>query len=304
MMLYYSCDENGSLQSFSPQLLGEDMPIIVQLVFCSLVGGVFSLIGGVLLTINRRAHNFAGYATAFAAGALLAAAFVDLLPEAMEQAEPTLTLIFTMIGLIVFFFLEAGLNWFHSHAHEDEDGHDHDHSSEYNEEASATGATEAANRVEPIIPMIILGGTLHHIIDGVAIAAGFLISPTSGIVVTLAIAAHEIPHRLGDFGIMLHNGLSKTKTIVINLATAMSATVSAVVFYLLGNLAEGIMAPLLGVVAGFFIYIAATDIIPTIHKERNRLMVLKKSLWLIGGVVVVSAAILVLHGMVVGLGIE
>jgi zinc and cadmium transporter len=334
------------------------MPVIIQLIICSLVGGAFSLAGGLLLALNQRIRTFSGYATAFAAGALLAAAFVDLLPEAIEQSEATPILIFTMVGLILFFLLEAGINWFHSHAHEDEDEHSHAHggqehearfhsgqssigSGEYSHhnhlgsvgteeaglaavgvaddtavetaaeaaagvavEAAVETAVEAAARTEPIVAMVILGGTLHHIIDGVAIAAGFLISPSSGMVVTLAIAAHEIPHRLGDFGILLHYGLGRTKTIVINVLSALAATASAVAFYLLGNVAERTLAPLLGIVAGFFIYIAATDIIPTIHKEPSRAMVFKKSLWLILGVVVVSVAIIALHSFVAGAGLE
>lgn len=315
------------------------MPVIIQLIICSLVGGAFSLAGGLLLALNQRIRTFSGYATAFAAGALLAAAFVDLLPEAIEQSEATPILIFTMVGLILFFLLEAGINWFHSHAHEDEDEHSHAHGGQEHEarfhsgqssigpdqhnhpgsvgaeeaglaavdvvgEAEAEAVSGATARTEPIVAMVILGGTLHHIIDGVAIAAGFLISPSSGMVVTLAIAAHEIPHRLGDFGILLHYGLGRTKTIVINVLSALAATASAVAFYLLGNVAERTLAPLLGIVAGFFIYIAATDIIPTIHKEPSRTMVFKKSLWLILGVVVVSVAIIALHSFVAGAGLD
>jgi zinc and cadmium transporter len=286
------------------------MPVFIQLILCSLVGGAFSLFGGVLMTLSKRARTFSGHATAFAAGALLAAAFVDLLPEAVELSDAEPTLIFTMVGLILFFLLEGGINWFHSHAHGDEDGPEHSHDGhshgdghghagphdEHAAEGEGEGGEDGSG--QPIIAMVILGGVLHHVIDGVAIAAGFLIAPASGIIVTLAIGAHEIPHRIGDFGVMLHYGMGRTQTIIVNLLSALATTLAAVSFYLLGNVSEVAMAPLLGLVAGFFIYIAATDIIPTIHRERDRRMVFTKSLWLIAGVVVVSAAILLLHGMV------
>jgi zinc and cadmium transporter len=160
-----------------------------------------------------------------------------------------------------------------------------------------------ASRVEPIFVMVILGGVLHHVIDGVAIAAGFLISPASGIIVTLAIASHEIPHRIGDFGILLHFGMSRNRTILISVLSSLAATVSAVSLYLLGSDVSAVLSPVLGIAAGFFIYIAATDIIPTIHQEQDRIMVLKKSLWLIAGVTIVSISILLLEGFFTGVGL-
>ncbi|MDR1713708.1 MAG: ZIP family metal transporter [Coriobacteriales bacterium] len=258
------------------------MPVIAMVIICSLVGGAFSLVGGLILSISRRVEVFAGYATAFAAGALLAAAFMDLLPEAIEETAAGSTLAFTMIGLIAFFLLESCVNWFHKHDHPPEEHDDN----------------------EVLVPMVVLGDTLHNAIDGAAIAAGFLVSPVSGVIVTLAIAAHEIPQEIGDFGIMLHSGVSRNRTILINLASALAATVSAVIFYLLGDAVEITLAPLLGIVAGFFIYIAATDIIPTIHKERDRLVQLKKAFWLIAGVVVVSLAVAALHTFANTLGLE
>ena len=276
------------------------MPILLQLVLCSLVGGAFSLIGGVLLAYHKRSNSLAGYATSFAAGALLAAAFVDLLPEALEGAEPLVPMACTMLGLILFFLLEAGVNWFHSHSHsesEDTPRCEHEHHAECPD-------SHEDNRSEPIIAMVVLGGALHHAIDGVAIAAGFLVSPVSGLIVTMAIAAHEIPHRIGDFGIMLHHGWNRTKTLAVSLVISLATTASAVVFYLLGDAVEIPMAPLLGVVAGFFIYIAVADILPAIHREKDRRKVFFKSLWLIVGIVVVSSAILALHGLVSTIGIH
>jgi zinc and cadmium transporter len=245
---------------------------MLWVIICSLIGGVLSLIGGVILIAVKKGQRFAVYATAFAAGALLAAAFVDLLPEALEDNEPRTILISTMIGLVFFFLLEGAINWFHRHSHNQE-------------------------KIEPIVPMIVLGDTIHNFIDGIAIAAGFLISPVSGIIVTLAVAAHEIPQEIGDFGVLLHHGIKKPKVILINVLSALASTVSAIIFYALGTTTDISIAPLLGVVAGFFIYIAATDIIPTIHQEKVKKEIVKKSICLLAGLLLVSFTIVTLHAV-------
>ncbi|MDR2063294.1 MAG: ZIP family metal transporter [Candidatus Nomurabacteria bacterium] len=251
------------------------MPVIAQVVICSLVGGVLSLVGGLVLAMSNHRARLAEYATAFAAGALLTAAFLDLLPEALEkEADVRLVLMSAFLGLILFFILEGALKWFHSHK---------------------TSTRKPAKGVAPMVPMIIIGDTIHNFIDGVAIASGFLISPLSGIVVTLAVTAHEVPQEIGDFGVMLNSGMKRRKVIMVNAASALATTVSAVVFYMIGEAAEISFAPLLGLVAGFFIYIALSDIIPTIHREKNKLVAFKKSLVLLTGVLLVGVAVVTLH---------
>ncbi|MDR2336700.1 MAG: ZIP family metal transporter [Candidatus Nomurabacteria bacterium] len=254
---------------------GGIVSIITQVIICSLVGGVLSLVGGLLLAMNKHHARLAEYATAFAAGALLIAAFLDLLPEALEdEPNASLVLISTLFGLIVFFMLEGALKWFHSHK---------------------TSTRQSSKEVAPMVPMIIIGDTIHNFIDGVAIASGFLISPLSGIVVTLAVTAHEVPQEIGDFGVMLNSGMKRSKVILINGLSALATTVSAIIFYIIGESVEISFAPLLGLVAGFFIYIALSDIIPTIHREKSKLVALKKSLVLLMGAVLVGVAIVALH---------
>lgn len=253
------------------------MPVILQVIICSLVGGIFSLIGGILLTFHKKAAKIAAYATPFAAGALLAAAFIDLLPEALEAgADHELVLLSALLGLTVFFLLETFIQCFHCHAH-----HKEPHRKNEN--------------VKPVVPLLILGDTLHNAIDGAAIAGAFLISPASGIIITIAIAAHEIPQEIGDFAVMIHHGLSRKRTIIINLLSAFAATVAAILFYLLGNQLSDFLPILLGFVAGFFIYIAATDIIPTIHQDPIRHSRNIKSFWFIAGIIIVSLTIYSLH---------
>ena len=251
------------------------MSSLSQVIFYSLIGGVFSLIGGFLLIANKnRAKNLAEYATPFAAGALLSAAFIDLLPEAAHSGDIDKALMFALVGILGFFLLERLLRWFHHH-------HEHD------DQAS-----------DPTASLIIVGDILHNFIDGIAIAAGFLVSPSTGIVVTLAVAAHEIPQEIGDFGLLLKKGLSRKKVIWVNVLSALATTIAAVTFFQLGQSAEVSLDIVLGLVAGFFIYIAVSDIIPTIHETEKKGVIGWHSGLLIIGAILVSVVTINLHGYI------
>lgn len=254
-------------------------------IFFSLIGGLFSLVGGVLMLLSKkRAARVAMGATPFAAGALLAAAFVDLLPDALgeitnlsdHEAIESFILgvsVAVMSGILVFFLLERAIHWFHHHRENGNTKHEKD----------------------ARIPLIILGDTVHNFIDGIAIAAAFLVSPATGIVVTLAVAAHEIPQEIGDFGLLLAKGVSRSKVLLANALSALATTVAAVTFYLIGTNVEIPLGIVLGLTAGFFIYIAVSDIIPTIHAHENKRFVGVQTLLFILGLIVVSFAILTAH---------
>lgn len=247
--------------------------MLFLVIICSLVGGVFSLIGGILLAANKRRASLAEYASAFAAGALLAAAFIDLLPEALEEGgDAHFVLISALAGLVFFFILEGVLGW-----------------------ATKRRKISKNKSLDPVVPMIIIGDTIHNFVDGVAIAAAFLISPISGVIVTAAVAAHEIPQEIGDFGILIKKGISRNKTILINILSALATTVSAIIFYILGTDTEISFAPILAAVAGFFIYIAVRDIIPSIHSDESKGAILKKSILLLVGILLVGGIIIALH---------
>lgn len=255
------------------------MPIILQVLVCSLVGGLFSLIGGLILLANKKHAKLAEYATAFAAGALLASALLDMFPEAVEgSGDVSLTAGFVLIGIVVFFLMEVFLNWFHRHGEHNKHG--------------------GSKSTDPVVPMVVVGDTVHNFIDGVAIAAGFLMSPASGVVVTLAVAAHEIPQEVGDFGLLLHKGVRRSRVLLINILSSLATVVAAVAFYLIGDGLEVSFAPALGIVAGFFIYIAASDIIPSIHSDKSHASKIKKALLVVVGILTVWAAITTLHGFI------
>jgi zinc and cadmium transporter len=249
------------------------MTSIWTVLFFSIVGGLFSLIGGFLLVAGKK-HTLkvAMYATPFAAGALLAAAFIDLLPEAAHEGNIDTGLLFTLIGILLFFLLERFLRWFHHH-HKEEDSHQ-----------------------DPRIPLIIIGDTVHNFIDGIAIAAGFLVDTPTGIAVTIAVAAHEIPQEIGDFGLLLNKGMPKNKVILVNILSALATSIAAVLFYSLGQNFEIRLDVVLGLVAGFFIYIAVSDIIPEIHRNEDQSIAGPQTLLLILGVIIVGLTTTILHG--------
>jgi len=218
-----------------------------HVLFFSLVGGLFSLAGGYILLSNKKsALALSRLATPFAAGALLAATFFDLLPEALGELSTERAMQWTLAGIVIFFLLEHFFHWFHHH---------HEHESE---------------RKTPA-PLIVVGDTLHNFIDGVAIGAAFLIDVPTGVVASMAIAVHEIPQEIGDFGLLLKFGYKKSQIIKINIVSALGASVGALATFWLGTNTELPTAALLALTAGMFIYVAASDLIPTIHQEtRNK----------------------------------
>jgi len=247
------------------------MTTFVYVLLFSFLGGVVSLAGAaILLRKESIAQKLAFYATPFAAGALLAAVFLDLLKEGLGESSANTVLMATLIGILLFFFAERFLRWFHHH-------HQHEKS-------------------DPSVPLIVAGDTLHNALDGVAIAAAFLVSVPTGIVTTIAVAAHEIPQEIGDFGLLLKKGVARKKVLLINLLSALATVVAAVITYLLGDADKLPIGFLLGISAGFLLYIALSDIIPLLHEDTDHKKIFDiQSILLVVGLVVVALSITLAH---------
>lgn len=244
---------------------------VLYMVLATLAGSILSLAGGLLLLRAKKRREAAILLTLpFGAGALLAAAFFDLLPEAFEIGDPQELLLWTLAGFIFFFVLERTASWFHHH---------HEHDKEHQ---------NAQQR-----RMIVVGDIMHNAIDGLAIASAFLVSIPTGIVTTLAVSAHEIPKELGTFALLLSRGWKDKTVILANLATALATVVTALFVYYLGTDAHLPVGPLLALTAGFFIYIAASDIIPEIHEQPRRTGTIQAAM-LVGGVALVGYVITLL----------
>lgn len=237
--------------------------------FWSLIGSVFSLVGGVVLVKNKHLRAVAiRYGLPFGAGALLAAAFLGILPEAVEMSDMQSVSIAALAGFLLFFVLERFLGWFHHHPH-------HHH----------RGTRDTTHKW-----LVVIGDTVHNAVDGVAIGAAFLVNPAAGIGTAIAVAAHEIPQEIGDFGILLGKGMRPRRVILVNVLSALATVVTAMTTFALGGLYEINPALLLAAAAGLFIYIAASDIIPDIHEQPRR-EGNRQTIMLFIGVLVIAAAI-------------
>ena len=254
------------------------MSLLGYIIVFSLGGSLLSMTGGiVLLSTERLADKLSRLAAPFAAGALLGTVFLDLLPEAAsEGGKPVFQ--WVLVGMILFFLLERFVLEFH---------HQHTHSHEPN---------EAPEMQDAAVPLIILGDAVHNFIDGVVIAGTFLVSIPLGIVTTLAVAAHEIPQEIGDFGLLLHRGVSKKRVLLYNVLGGLATVVAAVITYFVGARVITRMPIFLSLTAGFFIYIAASDLIPEIHRKRGRVAsgFIDTGL-LLAGIAVVWVAVRLLH---------
>lgn len=246
-------------------------------ILASLGGSLFSLVGGLLLLSKKLSvSRVQRVAIPFAAGALLAAAFMDLLPEAFEEAGSLKASIIVLVGFVAFFIFERFLGWFHHH-HAHPEAHPHDH------KQKTTGS------------LIVFGDTLHNLIDGLVIGAAFLVDPATGIITTLAIAAHEIPQEIGDFGVLLSLGMRRRNVLLVNIASALATVIAATAVYALGGVFEGLEPVLLALTAGMFIYIAASDLVPTIHNETSSRVANLQTLIFIIGITLVSLTIVSAH---------
>ncbi|OGY29392.1 MAG: hypothetical protein A3F35_01525 [Candidatus Woykebacteria bacterium RIFCSPHIGHO2_12_FULL_45_10] len=235
---------------------------LVYILIFNFAASLLSLTGGVILLLKtdlmgKIAHLLAS----FAAGALLGTVFFDLLPEAANIKTNHNIFLWTLVGVLAFFFLERSVHWLHHHQH-----------------------PHQKSDSKPTVLLLLLGDTVHNFIDGVAIATTFLVSVPLGIVTSVAVAAHEIPQEIGDFGVMLNEGYARRKIVLFNLFSAFASIVGAVITFFIGARIEGYLPILLALTAGFFIYIAASDLIPEIHENNLKGFAALESFLLVAGV--------------------
>ncbi len=217
---------------------------IISVIIVSLL----SFVGAVTLFLSKkRLESILLILVAFSTGALLGDAFIHLLPEAVEEAGGFKLEIglYIFVGILLFFSLEKFLRWRHCH---DIDCKEHP---------------------KHLGTMNLVGDGVHNFIDGILIGASFLVSIPLGITTTIAVAAHEIPQELGDFGILLHSGFSKKSAVWFNFFSACTAILGTVLTLAIGTRISAITNLMIPVTAGGFIYIALSGLIPELHKEEN-----------------------------------
>ncbi len=197
------------------------------------------------------------------AGTMLGAAFLHLLPESVETMDPHLAFQLALFSFISFFLLERFLHWRHCH-----------------DEAHLTRHT--------IGYMNLIGDGIHNFIDGLLIAASFAAGDTLGLVAVLAIALHEIPQEIGDFGVLLHSGFTRTRALVANILVSLTAVFGGVLGYFLSHQTEIFASYLVPIAAGGFLYIAGADLIPELKEGKTSKKTLATILMFILGIVLMS----------------
>ena len=206
---------------------------------------LISLIGVLTLSIKQeKLEKFFIYIIAFSAGALLGDAFIHLLPEAIEKSGFTILIsLYILSGIGFSFVVEKVIHWRHCH-HPTNKNHPH-----------------------PLTTMNLVGDSVHNFIDGIIIAASYLISIPVGIATTIAVAFHEIPQEISEYGVLIYGGYTRKKALLANFLIALTSVLGAIFTLIIGIKSESIITFLIPFAAGNFIYIATADLIPELHKN-------------------------------------
>ena len=237
-----------------------------QAILFGLAGSVGAILGAAALLVfsDRLRTRLLPCLLSYATGTLLGAAFLGMLPKALEQAPPALVSGAVLAGLVGFFILEKLVIWRHCH----------------DQDCQAHGRQGGV--------LILVGDAFHNFVDGVVIAAAFLYSQSLGIATALAVIAHEIPQELGDFAILLHSGLSKARAFVYNLVSSLTTLLGVVVgWYWLDETRQAIPF-VLAVSAASFIYIAVADLVPDLHRHATLTAGVRQVLLILAGIATIA----------------
>ncbi|HUW33745.1 MAG TPA: ZIP family metal transporter [Planctomycetota bacterium] len=227
------------------------MPILFWIIAATLFDSVVALVGVFSLWIKDRILKDLLFAlVAFSAGALLSGALLHLMAESIESKVLSVNTVFVLVlaGFSVFFMMEKFLYWRHCH----------------------NGVCE----VHPYTYLILFGDAAHNFIDGLVIAASFIVDVKFGMITTLMIISHEVPQELGDFAVLVYGGLSRKRALLYNFISQLTCVTGGLIGYAASSASSTFSIYLLPLAAGGFIYISASDLIPELHREAD----IKKSI--------------------------
>jgi len=238
--------------------------MLLRIIFFSLLGSVGSVLaaGAYLWFPRSTRERLIPWLISFATGTLLGVAFLGLIPEAAAETGTPVTLHYTLGGIILFFVLEKLVLWRHCH--------------QVDCEVHSTHG-----------PLILMGDAVHNLVDGVVIAAAFLNSPALGVTAALATILHEIPQEVGDFGILLNSGYQPLPALLLNTLSGLATLPGALLGYFFLTPVQNILPYVLALAAGSFIYIAAADLIPTLHQQTSLKISLRQLAFMLAGIVLI-----------------
>jgi len=216
--------------------------ILLWILLATVIMGLLSLVGIITFILKKDfVDRILILLVGFSAGALIGGAFINILPEAISEFPSPYTSFYILIGFVCFFVLERYLHWRHCH--------------------------DDTCKVHAFTYLNLVGDGLHNFIDGLVIAVAFLANPGLGLMTTLAIVCHEIPHELGNFCVLVYGGFSRKKALIMNFIFSLTAIAGGLIGYFMGGLIHNLPVFLLPFTAGGFIYVAASDLIPEIHNQ-------------------------------------
>jgi zinc and cadmium transporter len=219
------------------------MDTLFFIILATFVISLISFVGAAFFFLAEKTLNkILLFLVAFSAGGLLGGAFFHLMPESL--GEGLTGFLFLALGFCFFFILENFISWHHHHAKEH---------------------PEAV----PFSYLILVSDAIHNCIDGLMIAAAFIVSFPAGLATSLAVSFHEIPQEIGDYAVLIYGGFSKKKALLLNFLSALTAMAAGVLGFFFFEKIGGQASFLLPFAAGSFIYIAASDLIPEIKKKKE-----------------------------------
>jgi zinc and cadmium transporter len=237
------------------------MPLILWIIIFSILGSIGSIGGAAFLLFFPEwiRKTLVSHLISYATGTLLGAAFLGMIPHALEHAQAPPILTTVLAGLIFFFLLEKFVIWRHCH-----DG-----------ECEVHGTAG---------PLILFGDAFHNFADGVVIATSFLMSIPLGLATALAVIAHEVPQEIGDFGILLDSGYSRKRAFLFNLLSSATTLPGALITYFSLETTRTVVPYILALSAASFIYIAIADLIPALHRKLGLSVSIMQFILLLAGV--------------------
>lgn len=233
------------------------MPVLGWIVLFTVMGGLVSALAASLFLVvsDKWRRRALPHLISFATGSLLGAAFLGLLPHALESAGPERLHevgLAVLAGILLFFVLEKLVLWRHCHA-----DHCDVHAPEDHHRDAASGT------------MILAGDALHNLLDGVLIAAAFVTDLHLGVVTALAVIAHEVPQEVGDLAVLLNGGMSRRRALGFNVLVSLTTVVGGVIAYYWLDNTRAALPYALAIAASSFIYVAVADLIPGLHRQVN-----------------------------------
>jgi len=226
----------------------------MNIILATVVVSLFSLSGIFALSLREKTlHSILYFLVAFSGGTILGASLFDLLPEAVELVDESVVFVYIAVGFVAFFVLERFIYWYHGHGHHDDIDHMDD------ERVSTRGFAY----------LNIIGDGIHNFIDGMIIAASFTAGTHVGIATTIAVIFHELPQEIGDYAILIYAGFDRTRALVANFMASLSVVLGGVfaVFFL--ETVDALSGFLVAFSAGAFLYLAASELVPELQKERD-----------------------------------